>query len=78
MKGRDVKVCLYEGKEGRVVGKVEGVEEEEKVLEGGLDEEGLRKEEEGKLEGSGKLGGMGEMKEGKRGEEMGVFVRGER
>ena len=76
LKPTDVKLSFYQAKDGTVVPKLHGVQQDEKLLQRPFHEHGFTKQEQGNLQGTGNLGGIAEIKDPKSGEQIPVFVSG--
>ena len=78
LKPTDVKLSFYQAKDGTVVPKLHGVQQDEKLLQRPFHEHGFTKQEQGNLQGTGNLGGIAEIKDPKNGEQIPVFVSRDR
>ena len=78
LKPTDVKLSFYQAKDGTVVPKLHGVQQDEKLLQRPFHEHGFTKQEQGNLQGTGNLGGIAEIKDPKSGEQIPVFVSRDR
>ena len=74
LKPTDVKLSFYQAKDGTVVPKLHGVQQDEKLLQRPFHEHRFTKQEQGNLQGTGNLGGIAEIKDPKSGEQIPVFV----
>ena len=70
LKPTDVKLSFYQAKDGTVVPKLHGVQQDEKLLQRPFHEHGFTKQEQGNLQGTGNLGGIAEIKDPKSGEQI--------
>ena len=70
LKPTDVKLSFYRAKDGTVVPKLHGVQQDEKLLQRPFHEHGFTKQEQGNLQGTGNLGGIAEIKDLKSGEQI--------
>ena len=78
LKPTDVKLSFYQAKDGTVVPKLHGVQQDEKLLQRPFHEHEFTKQEQGNLQGTGNLGGIAEIKDPKSGEQIPVFVSRDR
>ena len=78
LKPTDVKLSFYQAKDGTVIPKLHGVQQDEKLLQRPFHEHGFTKQEQGNLQGTGNLGGIAEIKDPKSGEQIPVFVSRDR
>ena len=78
LKPTDVKFSFYQAKDGTVVPKLHGVQQDEKLLQRPFHEHGFTKQEQGNLQGTGNLGGIARIKDPKSGEQIPVFVSRDR
>lgn len=78
LKPTDVKLSFYQAKDGTVVPKLHGVQQDEKLLQRPFHEHGFTKQEQGNLQGTGNLGGIAEIKDPKSGGQIPVFVSRDR
>ena len=78
LKPTDVKLSFYQAKDGTVVPKLHGVQQDEKLLQRPFHEHDFTKQEQGNLQGTGNLGGIAQIKDPKSGEQIPVFVRRDR
>ncbi len=78
LKPTDVKISFYQAKDGTVVPKLHGVQQDEKLLQRPFHEHEFTKQEQGNLQGTGNLGGIAEIKDPKSGEQIPVFVSRDR
>lgn len=74
LKPTDVKLSFYQAKDGTVVPKLHGVQQDEKLLQRPFHEHDFTKQEQGNLQGTGNLGGIAQIKDPKSGEQIPVFV----
>jgi len=58
LKPTDVKLSFYQAKDGTVVPKLHGVQQDEKLLQRPFHEHGFTKQEQSNLQGTGNLGGI--------------------
>lgn len=65
LKPTDVKLSFYQAKDGTVVPKLHGVQQDEKLLQRPFHEHEFTKQEQGNLQGTGNLGGIAEIKDPK-------------
>ena len=78
LKSTDVKLSFYQAKDGTVVPKLHGVQQDEKLLQRPFHEHDFTKQEQGNLQGTGNLGGIAKIKDPKSGEQIPVFVSRDR
>lgn len=78
LKPTDVKLSFYQAKDGTVVPKLHGVQQDEKLLQRPFHEHGFTKQEQSNLQGTGNLGGIAEIKDPKSGGQIPVFVSRDR
>ena len=78
LKPTDVKLSFYQAKDGTVVPKLHGVQQDEKLLQRPFHEHDFTKQEQGNLQGTGNLGGIAQIKDPKSGEQIPVFVSRDR
>ena len=78
LKPTDVKLSFYQAKDGTVVPKLHGVQQDEKLLQRPYNGHEFTKQELGNLQGTGNLGGITQIKDPKSGEQMPVFVSRDR
>ena len=78
LKPTDVKISFYQAKDGTVVPKLHGVQQDEKLLQRPFHEHEFTKQEQGNLQGTGNLGGIAQIKDPKSGEQIPVFVSRDR
>lgn len=78
LKPTDVKLSFYQAKDGSVVPKLHGVQQDEKLLQRPFHEHEFTKQEQGNLQGTGNLGGIAEIKDPKSGEQIPIFVSRDR
>ncbi len=78
LKPTDVKLSFYQAKDGTIVPKLHGVQQDEKLLQRPFHEHEFTKQEQGNLQGTGNLGGIAEIKDPKSGEQISVFVSRDR
>lgn len=78
LKPTDVKLSFYQAKDGTVVPKLHGVQQDEKLLQRPFHEHEFTKQEQGNLQGTGNLGGIAEIKDPKSGEQIPLFVSRDR
>lgn len=62
LKPTDVKLSFYQAKDGTVVPKLHGVQQDEKLLQRPFHEHDFTKQEQGNLQGTGNLGGIAKSK----------------
>ena len=78
LKPTDVKLSFYQAKDGTVVPKLHGVQQDEKLLQRPYNGHEFTKQEQGNLQGTGNLGGIAQIKDPKSGEQIPVFVSRDR
>ena len=78
LKPTDVKLSFYQTKDGTVVPKLHGVQQDEKLLQRPYNGHEFTKQEQGKLQSIGNLGNIAQIKDPKSGEQILVFISRDR
>ena len=78
LKPTDVKLSFYQAKDGKVVPKLHGVQQDEKLLQRPYNGHEFTKQEQGNLQGTGNLGGIVQIKDPAGGGQISVFVSRDR
>ena len=78
LKPTDVKLSFYQTKDGTVVPKLHGVQQDEKLLQRPYNGHEFTKQEQGNLQSIGNLGNIAQIKDPKSGEQIPVFVSRDR
>ncbi len=78
LKPTDVKLSFYQAKDGTIVPKLHGVQQDEKLLQRPYNGHEFTKQEQGNLQGTGNLGNIAQIKDPKNGEQIPVFVSRDR
>ena len=78
LKPTDVKLSFYQAKDGTVVPKLHGVQQDEKLLQRPYNGHEFTKQEQGNLQGTGNLGNIARIKDPKSSEQIPVFVSRDR
>ena len=74
LKPTDVKLSFYQTKDGTVVPKLHGVQQDEKLLQRPYNGHEFTKQEQGNLQSIGNLGNIAQIKDPKSGEQILVFI----
>ena len=78
LKPTDVKLSFYQTKDGTVVPKLHGVQQDEKLLQRPYNGHEFTKQEQGNLQSIGNLGNIAQIKDPKSGEQILVFISRDR
>ena len=78
LKPTDVKLSFYQAKDGTVVPKLHGVQQDEKLLQRPYNGHEFSKQEQTTLQSTGNLGNIAQIKDPKSGEQIPVFVSRDR
>ena len=78
LKPTDVKLSFYQAKDGTIVPKLHGVQQDEKLLQCPYNGHEFTKQEQGNLQSIGNLGNIAQIKDPKSGEQIPVFVSRDR
>ena len=78
LKPTDVKLSFYQAKDGTVVPKLHGVQQDEKLLQRPYNGHEFTKQEQGNLQSIGNLGNIAQIKDPKSGEQILVFISRDR
>ena len=78
LKPTDVKLSFYQAKDGTVVPKLHGVQQDEKLLQRPYNGHEFSKPEQTALQGTGNLGNIAQIKDPKNGEQIPVFISRDR
>lgn len=78
LKPTDVKLSFYQTKDGTVVPKLHGVQQDEKLLQRPYNGHEFTKQEQGNLQSIGNLGNIAQIKDPKSGEQIPVFISRDR
>lgn len=78
LKPTDVKLSFYQAKDGTIVPKLHGVQQDEKLLQRPYNGHEFTKQEQGNLQSVGNLGNIAQIKDPKSGEQIPVFVSRDR
>ena len=78
LKPTDVKLSFYQAKDGTVVPKLHGVQQDEKLLQRPYNGHEFTKQEQGNLQFIGNLGNIAQIKDPKSGEQIPVFISRDR
>jgi len=78
LKPTDVKLSFYQTKDGTVVPKLHGVQQDEKLLQRPYNGHEFTKQEQGNLQSIGNLGNSAQIKDPKSGEQILVFISRDR
>ena len=78
LKPTDVKLSFYQTKDGTVVPKLHGVQQDEKLLRRPYNGHEFTKQEQGNLQSIGNLGNIAQIKDPKSGEQILVFISRDR
>lgn len=78
LKPTDVKLSFYQAKDGTVVPKLHGVQQDEKLLQRPYNGHEFTKQEQGNLQSIGNLGNIARIKDPKSGEQIPVFISRDR
>ena len=78
LKPTDVKLSFYQAKDGTVVPKLHGVQQDEKLLQRPYNGHEFSKQEQTTLQSTGNLGNIAQIKDPKSGEQIPVFISRDR
>ena len=78
LKPTDVKLSFYQAKDGTIVPKLHGVQQDEKLLQRPYNGHEFTKQEQGNLQFIGNLGNIAQIKDPKSGEQIPVFISRDR
>ena len=78
LKPTDVKLSFYQAKDGTVVPKLHGVQQDEKLLQRPYNGHEFSKQEQTTLQSTGNLGNVAQIKDPKSGEQIPVFISRDR
>ena len=78
LKPTDVKLSFYQAKDGTIVPKLHGVQQDEKLLQRLYNGHEFTKQEQGNLQATGNLGNITQIKDPKSGEQIPVFISRDR
>ena len=78
LKPTDVKLSFYQAKDGTVVSKLHGVQQDEKLLQRPYNGHEFSKQEQTTLQSTGNLGNIAQIKDPKSGEQIPVFISRDR
>ena len=78
LKPTDVKLSFYQAKDGTVVPKLHGVQQDEKLLQRPYNGHEFSKQEQTTLQSTGNLGNIAQIKDPKNGEQIPVFISRDR
>ena len=78
LKPTDVKLSFYQAKDGTVVPKLHGVQQDEKLLQRPYNGHEFSKQEQTTLQSTGNLGNIAQIKDPKSGEQIPIFVSRDR